>query len=196
MCPFCEKKWFKNKKSLSNHTRWHKWLMELARINIKLAKMWDKNPAKKEYVKEKIRKTLMSKPKKIYKCFDCGVKVNRKQTKRCKLCDSKSRLWKPNLKIRWENSPKWEWWKTEKHRAMRISIEYKEWHRMVLKRDNYACVICNAKNWNWKAIKLECDHIKPVSTHPHLIYDIDNWRTLCHDCHVKTPTYWKKLFNN
>lgn len=64
---------------------------------------------------------------------------------------------------------------------------YYGWRKLVLIRDNYSCVICNSKE------NLECDHILPYSTHQHLRYKLDNGRTLCHSCHVKTKTYGGKI---
>lgn len=40
---------------------------------------------------------------------------------------------------------------------------------------------------------LEADHIKPYSLFPELRYEVDNGRTLCVDCHKKTPTWGKKI---
>jgi len=36
---------------------------------------------------------------------------------------------------------------------------------------------------------LEADHIKAFSEYPELIYDINNGRTLCKECHKKTDNY-------
>lgn len=63
---------------------------------------------------------------------------------------------------------------------------YPGWRKLVLMRDNYTCVICGSKD------KLECDHILSVRTHNHLIYSVDNGRTLCAPCHRKTDTYGGK----
>jgi 5-methylcytosine-specific restriction enzyme A len=49
--------------------------------------------------------------------------------------------------------------------------------QIVLRRDNYKCVICGAVG------RLEIDHIKPVRDCPELSYDIDNCQALCVSCH-------------
>jgi len=64
---------------------------------------------------------------------------------------------------------------------------YHGWRKLVLKRDEYKCVACGAKD------NLQCDHIKPVKTNPELIYDLDNGRVLCFSCHKKTDTYGGKM---
>jgi len=48
----------------------------------------------------------------------------------------------------------------------------------VLKRDNYTCRLCGHKGG-----RLEADHIRPISEGG-AEFDLDNLRTLCHDCHV------------
>lgn len=62
--------------------------------------------------------------------------------------------------------------------------EYQRWRRAVLKRDNYTCQQCRAKD-----APLHVDHKKPFATHPKLITVVSNGRTLCVRCHRKTPTY-------
>ncbi len=49
----------------------------------------------------------------------------------------------------------------------------------VLERDGWACVQCGDRR------RLECDHIKPVRTHPHLGFDPGNVQVLCASCHTK-----------
>lgn len=67
------------------------------------------------------------------------------------------------------------------------SPEYLHWRMACLVRDGHRCVSCNSTN------RLEVDHIKPWSLYPGLRFDIANGRTLCHDCHAKTPTYGGKV---
>lgn len=82
--------------------------------------------------------------------------------------------------------------RSERRKAM-AKWEYKEWRNNVFKRDDYTCQMCFKKN-----IYLEADHIKPWSKYPELRYDIENGRTLCRDCHMKTPTWGARIltFNN
>lgn len=72
---------------------------------------------------------------------------------------------------------------------IRRSARYKEWRKSVYERDNYTCVICHTRGG-----KLNADHIKAFADFPELRFELSNGRTLCFDCHKKTPTYgWNKL---
>lgn len=63
-------------------------------------------------------------------------------------------------------------------------VEYKVWRRSVFKRDDFTCVLCNARG---KLI--HADHIKPWALFPELRYEINNGRTLCVKCHRQTSTW-------
>lgn len=69
------------------------------------------------------------------------------------------------------------------------TYEYRVWRRSVFERDGFKCVHCGDN----KGGNLEADHIKPKYLFPELVFDLDNGRTLCHNCHVKTPTYGHKV---
>lgn len=72
------------------------------------------------------------------------------------------------------------------------SLEYRNFRREVLARDNYTCVLCgdhSYKNRTGGHCYLHLDHIKPWALYPELRLDMSNARTLCRDCHYKTPTY-------
>lgn len=85
-----------------------------------------------------------------------------------------------------KDNPNWKGGITPIHISIRASKEYKLWRKEVYERDGYKCIKCgvlgNGKNLN-------ADHIKPFSKYPDLRLDISNGRTLCIDCHKKTPTY-------
>lgn len=70
----------------------------------------------------------------------------------------------------------------------RNSFEYKQWRRHVYQRDDYTCQACG--QWGGK---LHADHELPFSLFPALRHEILNGRTLCINCHKKTPTYGWKL---
>lgn len=57
------------------------------------------------------------------------------------------------------------------------------WAKMVKDRDGRKCVLCGSTT------NLHADHIKPIALYPELMRDLSNGRTLCFDCHKKTPTY-------
>lgn len=77
------------------------------------------------------------------------------------------------------------------NKAIRKSHEYKLWRESVFLRDNYSCVGCGDN----KGGNLEADHIKPFAHYPELRFDINNGRTLCHNCHKNTDTYGYKSKN-
>lgn len=61
---------------------------------------------------------------------------------------------------------------------------YKEFRETILKRDNYTCQKCGAKN------RLQVHHIKSRKEYPELIMDADNCITLCITCHSQTDNYF------
>lgn len=98
-------------------------------------------------------------------------------------------------------------WKEIKRNPLRQSIrqlfQYHQWRSNVFKRDNYTCLFCKRK----KEVggKLEADHypksfaeliadiniVDEAINHKDL-WDIDNGRTLCQECHKTTDNYlWK-----
>ena len=96
-------------------------------------------------------------------------------------------------KMRGENNGNWKGGISETNHLVRESGDYKSWRTSVFQRDNYICQECNLKGgWSIKLkrrILIQADHIKPFSLFPELRFDINNGRTLCVDCHKKTPTY-------
>lgn len=85
---------------------------------------------------------------------------------------------------------------------IRNSIPYRQWRLAIFRRDEFACVLCGrSKEVNGT---LEADHHpishaeivhrNKISTLEHYfacaeMWDINNGRTLCHDCHTRTETY-------
>lgn len=85
--------------------------------------------------------------------------------------------------------------------------EYKNWRKKVFERDNYTCQICNNRGRKGLHVDLEADHfperfcdlfrilkIKSINDARDCdkLWDIKNGRTLCKQCHRKTPTYGQK----
>lgn len=66
---------------------------------------------------------------------------------------------------------------------------YGAWRTSVFERDDYTCQLCNKRGG-----VLNVDHILPCATHPHLILEMDNARTLCKPCHLKTDTWGGRVF--
>lgn len=84
---------------------------------------------------------------------------------------------------------------------VRTGKKNNEWRLSVFKRDGFKCTVCGCV----ESGKLQADHIYPfwaiferhkittveeANNCPQL-WDISNGRTLCVDCHKKTPTYGK-----
>lgn len=84
----------------------------------------------------------------------------------------------------------WKGGITSVNQSIRTTIEYRLWRESVFKRDNYTCVWCGDD----KGGNLQADHIKPFAHYPELRFAIDNGRTLCKPCHMKTDT-WGILAN-
>lgn len=82
----------------------------------------------------------------------------------------------------------WKGGVTGVNHKIRMSLKMKQWRIAVFERDNYTCQGCNQRGGN-----LEADHIKQFAYFPALRFDVDNGRTLCKDCHKKTPTYSRKV---
>jgi len=78
------------------------------------------------------------------------------------------------------------------NRRIRYSKKMDEWRIAIFKRDNYTCQDCGARSGNGKAIKLNVDHIKSFARFPELRFELLNGRTLCVECHRKTPTWGRQ----
>lgn len=92
-------------------------------------------------------------------------------------------------KIKRERNPNWKNGQTYKIKLIRKSSDYKKLIKMVKFRDGFQCIQCGACD------SLEVDHIKPIAKNIELALDINNCRTLCKPCHIKTDTYGNKKEN-
>lgn len=75
-----------------------------------------------------------------------------------------------------KDAPNWKGGKTEP----RKDSKYKEWHKAVLKNDNFTCQLCKNKGG-----KLHVHHFKKWSKFPKARLDIHNGITLCKGCHYR-----------
>jgi len=87
-----------------------------------------------------------------------------------------------------DKNPNWRGGITSEDKRIRESAEYRQWRKTVFERDNYTCVNCGDNTGG----NLEADHIKPRKLYPDLVFDVDNGRTLCYECHRNTPTWGNK----
>lgn len=86
------------------------------------------------------------------------------------------------------NHPLWNNGSTIEREQERKSVRYKEWRTSVFIRDSKACVLCGSKK------EIEADHIKSWALNKELRYELSNGRTLCHECHAKTPSYMNRWY--
>lgn len=96
-----------------------------------------------------------------------------------------------------ENSSNWRGGISGLNARIRVIPVYKEWRFSVFKRDNFCCVLCLSNS------NINADHIKAFSIllrefciksirqaeKCQELWDINNGRTLCFDCHKKTDNY-------
>jgi len=99
------------------------------------------------------------------------------------------RLMRKAIARRGEKNNMWKGGVTTENARVRTSMEYKLWREGVFARDNWTCQDCKSRG----GIILHADHIKPFALYPELRFALDNGRTLCADCHKKTPTYMKSF---
>ena len=138
------------------------------------------------------------KPLAKFNCLNCGKE---KEIAECRLkiegkyCSRKCS--NSHIKRNGESNPNWRGGNYPKLKAIRNSIEYKDWRREVFYRDKWSCVLCgyrsNGKN------DIDADHIKQFSLFPEIRFDVSNGRTLCKPCHKNTETYGnskKDIINN
>ena len=105
-----------------------------------------------------------------------------------------------------------KFWKggiTPLRRKIRTTFEYRLWRSDIFTRDNYTCILCGDHTCKGKGqtIQLNADHFPKtfseiieqyqIKTLDEAIkcselWNINNGRTLCEDCHKRTPTYGGK----
>lgn len=93
---------------------------------------------------------------------------------------------------------------------IRQSAEYVTWRSKVYYRDNYTCTLCGRNRKNDNTTRLNADHIKAFSillkenniktTEQAInctnLWEVNNGRTLCVDCHKKTDNYGSKAMKS
>lgn len=166
----------------------HKWkkLSDEHKNKIRISKLGDKNPAKRDDVRKKISNTKKWVKNPKHSEFMRWRTPWNKWTKWLQIAWNK---W-----LFWENSHSWQWW---------LSFEpySKEWMKStseyIRRRDNYMCAICWFKQSNMNGIhkKLDVHHINYDKK------DCSEWNliTLCKHCHWKTNfrrDEWIKLFSS
>lgn len=99
------------------------------------------------------------------------------------------------------NSNFWRGGVSKLNKRIRVLSEYKEWRNAVFVRDTYTCQFCGHKGGELQAdhiksfaVILEENNIKTIEEAQYCSYlwDINNGRTLCIECHKTTDTYMHK----
>lgn len=99
---------------------------------------------------------------------------------------------------------KWNGFTSELKELIRKSTQYLRWRKTIFERDLYICQNCGSKG-----CRLHVDHIKPFSIilyeqnisslddalNCQELWNLENGRTLCVDCHKKTDTYGTKIID-
>ncbi|UHG93268.1 hypothetical protein [Spirosoma oryzicola] len=110
------------------------------------------------------------------------------------------------VRYRGEKASQWKGGKTSLSLKIRTSARYSQWRKSVFKRDKFTCQHC-CLTTSESRIKIEADHIYPFgrilqdykiktiedADQCSALWDTDNGRTLCVDCHKKTDTYGRKV---
>jgi 5-methylcytosine-specific restriction endonuclease McrA len=73
--------------------------------------------------------------------------------------------------------------KTKLEYRLRRRGEYQRWRHAVFNRDGHKCVFCQSSK------DLQADHILPFEAHEEKRLDVENGRTLCKPCHIKTESH-------
>ena len=95
----------------------------------------------------------------------------------------------------------WQGGLSSLQQLIRTSFKYRQWRSDVFTRDDFTCQFCKQRGKN-----LQADHIKPLSIilkesdiktfddalMCEEIWNINNGRTLCIDCHKETDSYMEK----
>ncbi len=89
---------------------------------------------------------------------------------------------------------------------IRHNFKYRQWRSDVYQRDDYTCQECGARSGNGKEVILNADHIKlfaqilkdndiktiESAVNCEELWNINNGRTLCQECHRKTESFGVK----
>lgn len=121
--------------------------------------------------------------------------LGRKHTKKSKM--------KNRLAHLGEKSSLWKGGTSKLTALIRGSFQYRLWRSDVYTRDNFTCQECFTKSGCGRTVVLNADHIKSLAEikeqysiktmeealNCEELWNINNGKTLCIDCHKKTSTY-------
>lgn len=132
-----------------------------------------------------------------------GKKITEKQKQALSKGRAKS-YWKGKKRpeMSGENNPEWKGGRISLKNKIRKLPEYNEWRLAIFKRDGFKCVLCGSTG------RLQVDHYpktfasiikeKGINSMDDALKCGELWnkkdnRTLCLECHKKTPTYLRRI---
>lgn len=80
--------------------------------------------------------------------------------------------------LRGDKAYNWRGGVSAKAHLIRTSLKYRNWVKIVHKKDNYTCTKCGKRGG-----EINAHHKKRFSIYPELAFDINNGVTLCIKCH-------------
>lgn len=108
---------------------------------------------------------------------------------------------KKSLKISGENHYLWKG-TTPINKWIRNRVEYQIWRKSIFERDNYICQICNTRGGqlvvdHWPKSLAQLIQENKITTleealNCDVLWDTNNNRTLCQDCHLLTETFGRR----
>ncbi len=99
---------------------------------------------------------------------------------------------KQNPHVKGEKNKSWKGGVTSQNNLIRRSGKMQDWRKAIFERDDYTCQECGTRSARGVIAFLHADHIKPFAYFPELRFELSNGRTLCYQCHLKTPTWGER----
>ncbi len=153
----------------------------------------------------KRKMSLAHKGKRPYEMTD-EIRVNMSNAQKGKKKAPRSKQHRINSGIsrKGVKSHLWRGGLTKPRTVIRNCVQYKLWREAIFERDNFTCVLCYARGG-----RIEADHypisfssiidillkncsveaLVKASLEDKLIWDTNNGRTLCRECHRKTDNF-------
>ena len=161
---------------------------------------WNKGKTWSEEIKQKVSKTKKGNCKPNSGSFKKGQQSPNKGKILSWLIGEKN----PNFGKFGKEHPCFKENKVHKfHKTIRETYKYRQWRSDIFTKDNFTCVLCGVKN-----CYVEADHIKRFidiireyniktldeALNCEELWNINNGRTLCIECHRKTDTWGRRPF--
>jgi len=175
------------------------------RKKIGLSKLGNANFLGKKHTEETKSKMRSPKTDEHKKKLSIGKKGKTyKEIGRSPTSDSTRIKMSINNGQRGDKSIFWKGGTTKIADSIRNSFVYRQWRSDVYQRDNYICQVCGKRGG-----RLQADHVKQFAVilnenniecveealDCEELWNINNGRTLCENCHKKTDTYLNKWHN-